>query len=95
MATKIGVSISTFPIAAAQEIAVQWTGSTMAAITAPSDQILTLGDLLNRLGGVSLDRVRMTPPPGHATEGDVIDVEARENRLCELVDGTLVEKATR
>ena len=32
-------------------------------------------------------------PPGTATEKDVIEAEARENRLCELVDGTLVEKA--
>jgi Uma2 family endonuclease len=65
----------------------------MPTIFAPPERILTLGDLLNRLGGVSPDRVHMTPPPGHATEGDAIDVEARENRLCELVDGTLVEKA--
>jgi Uma2 family endonuclease len=32
------------------------------------------------------------PAPGTATEQDAIDVEARENRLCELVDGVLVEK---
>ena len=30
---------------------------------------------------------------GTATEKDVIEAEERENRLCELVDGTLVEKA--
>ena len=30
--------------------------------------------------------------PGTATERDVIEVHDRENRLCELVDGTLVEK---
>ena len=32
------------------------------------------------------------PPPGTATEQDVIDIEARESRLCELMDGVLVEK---
>ncbi len=30
--------------------------------------------------------------PGTATERDVIAVHDRENRLCELVDGALVEK---
>ena len=57
-------------------------------------QIQTLADLLERLGGVSADRVRFQPPPGTATEQDVIEVEQRENRLCELVDGALVEKST-
>ena len=36
--------------------------------------------------------VRYFPLPGTATEQDVIDIESRENRLCELVDGVLVEK---
>ena len=30
--------------------------------------------------------------PGTATERDVVEVHDRENRLCELVDGVLVEK---
>ncbi len=55
-------------------------------------QIQTLADLLERLGGISADRVRFQPPPGTALEQDVIEVERRENRLCELVDGALVEK---
>jgi len=58
--------------------------------TAP--QIQTLADLLERLGGISADRVRFQPPPGTASEQDVVEVERRENRLCELVDGALVEK---
>ena len=33
------------------------------------------------------------PPPGHATVEDVIEFQQRENRLFELVDGTLVKKA--
>jgi Uma2 family endonuclease len=54
--------------------------------------IETIGDLLERLGGISPQRVRFKPAPGTATEQDVVSVEAHENRLCELVDGVLVEK---
>ncbi len=57
-----------------------------------SAEIETLGDLLQRLGRIAPERVRFHPAPGTATEGDVVDVERRENRLCELVEGVLVEK---
>lgn len=57
-----------------------------------SPEIPTLGDLLDRLGGVPAERVRYYPLPGTATEQDVLDIEARENVHCELVDGVLVEK---
>ena len=53
---------------------------------------LTLADLLERFGAIPAKRIRTNPPPGTATEQDVIDIEARESRLCELVDGVLVEK---
>jgi Uma2 family endonuclease len=53
--------------------------------TRPTRQ--TLADLLDRLGNVPLERIRMDPPPGTATEKDVVG-----RRLCELVHGTLVEK---
>jgi Uma2 family endonuclease len=59
---------------------------------AQSSDIVTLGDLLERLGGIPADRVRFYPLPGTATEEDVVAIEARENHLCELVDGVLVEK---
>lgn len=52
----------------------------------------TVADLLTRLGNIPARRVRLVPVPGTATEKDVIAVEAREDRLCELVEGTLVEK---
>jgi Uma2 family endonuclease len=55
-------------------------------------EIVTLADLLARLGNVPLDRVRFRPVPGTAVEQDVIDLHDRENRLFELVDGVLVEK---
>jgi Uma2 family endonuclease len=59
---------------------------------ATSSSIKTLADLLNRLGGVPLDRIRFHPYPGTATVRDVIEVERKEGKLCELVEGVLVEK---
>jgi Uma2 family endonuclease len=55
--------------------------------------IKTLADLMIRLGGVPPERVLVHPYPGTATVQDVIDIEAKENKLCELVEGVLVEKA--
>lgn len=59
---------------------------------AVSTKVLTLADLVERFGPMPDGRIRTDPPPGTATEQDVIDIEARESRLCELVDGVLVEK---
>jgi Uma2 family endonuclease len=54
----------------------------------------TVADLLDRLGGIPAHRVRWKPLPGTATEKDLIAVvDGPERCLCELVDGTLVEKA--
>lgn len=64
-----------------------------SSAVARKQTIETIADLLDRLGSIGPERVWLRPTPGTATEQDVIDVEARENRLCELVDGTLVEKA--
>ena len=55
---------------------------------------VTIADLLKRLGNVPASRVRLYPTPGTATERDVIKVLDHENRPCELIDGTLVEKPT-
>jgi Uma2 family endonuclease len=54
----------------------------------------TLADLLRRLGNVPADRVRLYPPPGTVTEEDVSrNIESLfRTAICELVDGTLVEK---
>lgn len=57
-----------------------------------NDEVLTVADLVRRLGGVPLDRIRFRPTPGTAVEQDVIDLHDRENRLFELVEGVLVEK---
>lgn len=63
----------------------------MSIDTAPA-AVETLADFVERLGAIPLDRIRFWPVPGTATERDVLEVERRENRLCELVDGVLVEK---
>src|SRR5262245_11729113 len=52
----------------------------------------TIRDLVEQLGDIPLDRSRMNPPPGRATEDDVIEVARREKCYCELIDGVLVEK---
>jgi Uma2 family endonuclease len=64
----------------------------MSAGLAAPPPIATLADLLTRLGDVPLDRIRFRPAPGTATVQDVIDVRVREARLCELIEGVLVEK---
>jgi Uma2 family endonuclease len=53
----------------------------------------TVADLVEQLGGIPLERIRLKPHPGTATVQDVVDILERENRLFELVDGVLVEKA--
>jgi Uma2 family endonuclease len=42
--------------------------------------------------GFPPERIRLYPAPGTATEEDVLEVLARSGRICELIDGTLVEK---
>jgi Uma2 family endonuclease len=53
----------------------------------------TLQDLVDRLGGIPLSRVLARPAPGSATEADLLQVNGSNRRLCELVEGVLVEKA--
>jgi Uma2 family endonuclease len=56
--------------------------------------IQTVGDLVAHLGGIPVERILLDPLPGTATEDDVVAAEsAREKRICELIDGVLVEKA--
>jgi len=64
----------------------------MAHVTDYVEGTWTALDLVQRFGAIPLHRVRLNPPPGTATEQDVIDAEAHEDRLCELIDGILVEK---
>jgi len=65
----------------------------MSALTS-DDAIDNLAELLERLGGIPLERIRFRPAPGTATEADVlVALEAPRKRVCELIDGVLVEKA--
>ncbi len=64
----------------------------LLARSAPLAGAATIGDLLKRLGNIPPGRVRLRPFPGTATEKDVLQVLDDENRPCELVEGTLVEK---
>ncbi|HSX81210.1 MAG TPA: Uma2 family endonuclease, partial [Candidatus Saccharimonadia bacterium] len=66
----------------------------MTSASTPTVTIDTLADLLEQLGGIAPSRVRFRPAPGTATEEDVLAIRnSPERRLCELVDGVLVEKA--
>lgn len=57
-----------------------------------SSNILTVTELADIFGEIPAWRVRNAPAPGTATENDVIEIAQREDRLCELVEGVLVEK---
>jgi Uma2 family endonuclease len=65
---------------------------TKAPSGSPFATDVTIADLLKRLGNIPANRVRLHPTPGTATEKDLLDVLDHENRPCELVEGTLVEK---
>jgi Uma2 family endonuclease len=58
----------------------------------PSPIGWTIADLQARLGHIAADRILIVPPPGTATVDDVERVRNATGRICELVDGTLVEK---
>ena len=53
--------------------------------------VRSFADFLSWLG-VPAERVLLRPPPGMANVSDVLRMEREENRQCELVCGTLVEK---
>ncbi len=55
--------------------------------------IWTASEVIARFGDIPIARLRTSPPPGEATEADVIELHDRHDRLFELIDGTLVEKA--
>jgi Uma2 family endonuclease len=65
----------------------------LATALPASSEFPTVADLLERLGNVPPERVLLRPSPGFATEADLIAVNGDRSRLCELVDGVLVEKA--
>jgi Uma2 family endonuclease len=52
----------------------------------------TAEDLFRRFGPIPLSRIVPDPAPGTATVEDVVDFDAHQDQLCELIDGTLVRK---
>ena len=53
----------------------------------------TVADLVKHLGGIPAERILMWPPPGTAKDKDAIALaDGDHRRLCELIDGILVEK---
>jgi Uma2 family endonuclease len=64
----------------------------MTTLAEPVTEIETVSDLLERLGDIPPSRVLMQPAPGTATVEDILRIRAKTGRLCELVNGTLVEK---
>jgi Uma2 family endonuclease len=64
----------------------------MTTASAPIPRFKTMADVMDRLGHVPLYRIRFFPLPGSATEADVLAVQKKEDLLCELVEGVLVEK---
>ena len=65
----------------------------MSRATIAPPELETMADLWERLGRIPLERIRLHPAPGTATVDDLIRVNEEKNGLCELVEGTLVEKA--
>jgi Uma2 family endonuclease len=56
------------------------------------DQLRTLADLQAYLGGIPTSRIRLKPVPGTGTEQDLLTILAKDERICELIDGIVVEK---
>ena len=54
---------------------------------------VTAAEIVEQFGDVPLHRIVMDPAPGTATQEDIDRVKRRTGRLCELIDGTLIEKA--
>ncbi len=61
--------------------------------TLKTNSFVTVADLLHKLGNIPPRRIRMKPTPGTATEAHLIRLNDHTDRLYELVDGVLVEKA--
>ncbi|HJT77844.1 MAG TPA: Uma2 family endonuclease [Gemmataceae bacterium] len=61
-------------------------------VPAPRPRFKTVAELQAYLGDIPAERIRLDPLPGQATEEDVLTILAKEDRICELIDGILVEK---
>jgi Uma2 family endonuclease len=61
-------------------------------MTATLEPPTTVAELQAQLGHIPASRIRLRPTPGTATDDDCLRA-GETDRPCELVDGTLVEKA--
>lgn len=61
--------------------------------TKPKTRFPTIADVQERLGHIPESRILSFPAPGTATVQDLLDGSITGDRLYELVDGILVEKA--
>jgi Uma2 family endonuclease len=68
------------------------TAASSPARFIPPKRFENAAEWLESLGGVPLERIIFDPWPGTATEADLLQFVERDKRLCELIDGTLVEK---
>ncbi|NNJ26432.1 Uma2 family endonuclease [Alienimonas chondri] len=59
----------------------------------PTADPVTAAEIVAQFGDVPLFRIVMDPAPGTATEADIDRIKRETGRLCELIDGTLIEKA--
>lgn len=56
--------------------------------------IESVADIVSRLGDIPLDRILTQPPLGTAREEDLLRRSGDIYKICELIDGVLVVKAT-
>ncbi len=62
--------------------------------TREPEPVETLAEFHERLGGIPMERILMSPPLGTATETDLLQaIREGPRKLIELIDGVLVEKA--
>src|SRR4051794_27661105 len=66
--------------------------TTATSISAAPTRYRTAAEWLRDLGDVPLERIIFDPWPGTATEADLLRKVEVEKHMCELVNGTLVEK---
>lgn len=64
----------------------------MATVSESQASGWTASDVIAHFGDIPIARLLTSPRPGEATEADVIELHDHHDRLCELIDGTLVEK---
>ncbi len=55
--------------------------------------VWTVAEMQHRLGDIPVERILIVPSLGGATVNNVERIRAATGRICELVDGILVEKA--